>query len=139
MTNRQLEIIQHALGCDQYGKTAHRYVPAHPDFFPYHRNHFCAGGRDEVDCRGLVELGYMQQHKTTEMLPYFNCSVTKAGIDAMQRESPAPPKLSRSQVRYREWLDADCGLTFKEWMVSEKQRKEVRDNPNVSWTEFAGL
>lgn len=132
MTPHQLQILQHALGCDQYGKTAH------PDYFPYHRNHFCAGVGDEPDCRALVELGYMQQHRTTETLPYFNCSVTKAGIKAMRDESPAPPKLTRSQIRYREFLHADCGMTFKEWIVSEKRRKEMLDNQS-SWTEFVGL
>ena len=71
----------------------------------------------------------MQQHKTTQWLPYFNCSVTDAGIKAMREESPAPPKLSRSQIRYREFLDADCGMTFKEWMVTEKRRKELESNP----------
>jgi hypothetical protein len=72
MTSRQLEIIQHALGCNEYGQTAYRDVPAHPDYFPYHRNHFCAGAGDEADCRELVALGYMKQHKTTDWLPYFN-------------------------------------------------------------------
>ena len=71
----------------------------------------------------------MQQHKTTQWLPYFNCSVTEAGIKAMREESPAPPKLSRSQIRYREFLDADCGMTFKEWMATEKRRKERESNP----------
>jgi hypothetical protein len=122
MTPRQLEIIQHTLGCDQYGKTAHRDVPAHPDYFPYHRNHFCAGASDEPDCRALVEIGYMQQHETTEWLPYFNCSVTKAGIEAMRRESPAPPKKTRSQLRfeeYRNFSDAyDC--SFREFLRISK-------------------
>ncbi len=124
MTAKQLEILQHALGCDQYGKTSYRCVPAHPDYFPYHRNHFCAGASDEPICRELVALGFMKQHETTEWLPYFNCSVTKGGIEAMRNESPAPPRLSRSQIRYREYLDADCGMTFREWICSERQRKE---------------
>ena len=119
MTARQLEIIQHALGCDQYGKTACRSVPAHPDHFPYHRNHFCAGASDESDCRTLVELGFMVQHETTGWLPYFNCSVTPAGIKAMRDESAAPPKLTRSQRNYRDFLDADTGMTFAEWLRRE--------------------
>ena len=54
---------------------------------------------------------------------YFR--VTVAGRDAMIAQSPKPPKLSVGQRRYREWQDADCGLSFGEWL---KARKEyVRD------------
>jgi hypothetical protein len=46
----------------------------------------------------------------------------------MKEHSPKPPKLSRSQIRYREFLNADCGMTFKEWITSEKQRKNSYEN-----------
>ena len=125
MTERQLEIIQHALGCNEFGKTSHPNVPGHPDYFPYHRNHFCAGVRDEADCRALVEMGFMQRHKTTALFPDFNCSVTAAGIKAMKETSPKPPKLSRSQQRYRAFLDADSEETFIDWLrsISHSQRR----------------
>lgn len=106
MTSRQLEIIQHALGADKYGKRKQSDS----------RNFFCAGAEDESDCRALVEMGLMQQHRTTELFPYFNCSVTGEGINAMLRESSAPPKLSRSQKRYRRFLDADMGCSFREFL-----------------------
>lgn len=107
MSPEQLHILQHALGTDQYGRfhKGGRY-----------RNFFCAGGKDEAICRELVALGYMQQHATTELYPYFNCSVTDAGRRAMFKASPNPPKLSRSQQRYRQFLDADCGYSFREWL-----------------------
>jgi hypothetical protein len=104
MTQSQLEILQHSLGVDKYGQGE------------MYRNHFCAGGSDESVCRELVTLGYMKQHKTTEAYPYFNCSVTDEGKAAMIRESPKPPKLSRSQKRYREFLRADCDMKFGEWL-----------------------
>lgn len=112
MTPRQLEILQHTLGVDQYGRTP-------KGFTPYTRNHFCAGVSDEPDCRALVSLGFMVEHAKTERLPYFNCSVTDAGIKAMKEASPAPPKLTRSQKRYRAFLDADCGMSFFEYMKLE--------------------
>ena len=115
MTPRQLEIIQHALGCDQYGRSPKGCTP-------YYRNQYCAGGDDEAVCRALVELGFMQQHKTTEWLPYFNCSVTPAGIKAMRDESQAPPKLTRSQKRYRDYLNADLDISFREYMKLEAKR-----------------
>lgn len=104
MTPRQLEILQHTLGLDKYGAGASN------------RNYFCAGPDDEATCRELIALGYMQQHDTTEWLPYFNCSATKAGKEAVRRESPAPPKLTRGQKNYRRFLDADTGMSFGEWM-----------------------
>ncbi len=99
MTAEQLQILQHSLGVDQYGRGE------------MYRNHFCAGGDDE-----LVALGYMQQHATTDWLPYYNVSVTDAGKQAMLNESPNRPKLTRSQQRYRDFLDADCGMSFFEWL-----------------------
>jgi hypothetical protein len=106
MTPRQLEILQHTLGADKYGRRQ-RYGD---------RNYFCAGARDESDGRELVALGYMRQHKTTEWLPYFNCSATDAGIKAMREGSPNPPKLTRSQLCYRRFCDADVGCSFREWL-----------------------
>lgn len=109
-TPRQLEILQHALGLDKYGQGR------------MYRNHFCAGGDDEQVCRELIALGYMQQHRTTEMLPYFNCSVTEVGKQAVARESPKPPKMTRSQKRYQAFLDADSGMKFGEWMKAQTER-----------------
>jgi hypothetical protein len=107
MTAKQLEILQHSLGVDEYGQGT------------MYRNHFCAGEDDEAVCRELVALGYMQQHPTTKWLPYFNCSVTNEGKVAVLRESPKPPKLTRSQQKYRAFLKADTDMTFKEWLQSE--------------------
>ena len=108
MTQQHLEILQHALGVDQYGRGQQ------------YRNRFCAGERDEPACRELIALGYMQQHRTTELFPYFNCSVTETGQLAMLAASPAPPKLTRSQQRYRRFLAADSDMSFKEWLVEAK-------------------
>ena len=113
MTLEQLQIIQHALGVDEYGRGQ------------WYRNHFCAGGRDEDVCRELVALGFMREHRTTEMLPYYNCSVTEDGKKAMLEASPKPPKLTRSQVRYRRflnWSDAYDG-TFREFLRMEKETR----------------
>lgn len=102
MTPAQLHTLQHALGVDQYGKG---------DMF---RNHYVGG---ETECRPLVALGMMTEHPASELTggdPWFR--VTDAGKTAVRDLSPIPPKLTRSQRRYREFLDADCGLTFGEWM-----------------------
>ena len=118
MTPRQLEILQHSLGVDQYGRTPKGYTP-------FTRNHFCAGPADELDCRALIEMGFMVQHQTTEVFPDFNCSVTYKGQGAMKKASPEPPKLTRSQLRYRRFLEADgcCGETFREFLAYESSVK----------------
>ncbi len=109
MTARQLEILQHCWGADEYGRRQ-RFSQ---------RNHFCAGEDDKADCRALIGLGYMREHKSTAVFPDLNCSCTEAGVIALNRESPAPPKLTRSQLRYRRFLEADSGMSFREWMRYE--------------------
>lgn len=110
MTERQLEIMQHALGLDKYGRGE------------IYRNYFCAGADDEPDCRELVALGLMVQHVRTQLYLYFNCSVTDAGKAAIREHSPKPPKLTRSQKRYEQFLDADSGMKFGEWLKMRKLR-----------------
>ncbi len=116
MTTAQLHILQHSLGVDQYGRGSEN------------RNHFCAGGADEDICKELIALGYMKQHHTTEVFPYFNCSVTEEGKKAMRRESPPPPKLTAGQVRYREWLrvaDVFPDWDFGDWLKHRKGLDET--------------
>lgn len=123
VTQEQLHILQHALGLDKYGQGT------------MYRNHFCAGSSDESVCRDLVALGYMQEHPRTTWLPYFNCSVTDAGKAAVKTESPKPPKLTTGQKRYREFLKADSGLKFGEWIKQKRQPLEYREAPSI----FEGL
>jgi hypothetical protein len=103
LTTEQLGILQHALGVDQYGRGE------------MYRNHFCAGEKDETICRELVEIGLMTTF-TRSYLPYYNCTVTEAGKAAVVSQSPNPPKLTRSQARYRNFLSADTGEPFIEWL-----------------------
>lgn len=114
LSPEQLQVLQHALGVDQHGQGQ------------MYRNHFCAGGGDVAICQSLIDLGYMKLHRTTEMFPDFNCSVTDAGKEAVRQESPPPPKLTRSQKRYREFLRADTGRSFIEWL--RDQESYARDH-----------
>lgn len=109
MTDKQLGILQHAVGADEYGRISMNS-----------RNFYCAGEDDKSDCQALIDMGFMKRHKTTELFPYFNCSVTDAGKAAMKDASPIPPKLTRSQQRYRRFLDADLGCTFREFLAMEE-------------------
>lgn len=113
MIARQLEVLQHSIGVDQYGQG------------PMNRNHFCAGGEDVDLCRSLVALGFMVERTASELTggnPLFH--VTESGKQAVRAESPRPPKLTRSQQRYRAFLREDCGHSFGEWLSWQKARRE---------------
>lgn len=108
MRTELLHILQHSLGLDKHGRN---------QYPGYQRNHFCAGGRDRDLCRELAGMGYMEERRSSELTggdPLF--IVTDAGKEAIRRESPPPPKLTRGQIRYREFLRADCGLSFIEYL-----------------------
>lgn len=105
MTKEQLHVLQHSIGVDQYSQGA------------IYRNHFCAGGEDVDLCRSLVSLGFMVECPASELTggsPLFQ--VTESGKQAVREESPKPPKLTRGQQRYRRFLDADTGCSFREWL-----------------------
>ncbi len=98
MTPQQLHILQHSLGVDQYGQ-GNQY-----------RNHFVTGPgtNDWPYCQALVAAGLMTCHVPSALTGGMPCFVvTPAGIDAVALQSPPPPKLTRSQKRYREWLKGD--------------------------------
>lgn len=120
LTPRQLEILQHALGVDEYGRGQ------------MYRNHFCAGVADENVCRELVAMGFMETF-TRKWLPYYNCIVTETGKAAMLAQSPKPPKLSAAKRRYLEYLRiADAtNETFIEYLrrISPRRKASSAQEP----------
>lgn len=107
---RRLNILQHSLGLDEYGHGRQ------------YRNHFCTGpgSADFDDCNALVNEGLMTRRPGSELSGGSDIFlVTPAGVDFVARNSPTRPpeaKLSRSQKNYRRYLDADCGISFGEWI-----------------------
>ena len=107
-----LDILQHALGRDEYG----RREPGRTDDY---RNHYCAGDDDLSVCREAAALGLMTEHAPRTISggdPIF--VVTPAGRAHIAEHSPAPPKVSRSKARYLRWLGGygDLGVSFGEWL-----------------------
>ena len=105
-----LHILQHSLGLDQYGQGR-----------PY-RNHFCTGpGSDDYStCQELVRHGLMTCTKGNAISGGDSVfRVNEAGREHVALYSPAQPKLTRSQRNYQDFLGADCGLTFSEWLKSK--------------------
>lgn len=114
-TARDLEILQHSLGLDQYGRGRE------------YRNHFVTGpGCDNfATCRSLTERELMHDHGASAMLVGgSHCfTVTDAGRRFVREHSPSPPKLTRSQRRYQDYLDADSGMDFGEWLRARSLRR----------------
>ncbi len=84
-----------------------------------YRNHFVTGiGSDDwQDCCYLSEKGLMKDHGVHNLAGGDHCfSVTEFGIAEMRKASPQPPKLTRSQIRYRDFLNADSGMKFIDWL-----------------------
>lgn len=108
-----LHILQHSLGLDEYA----RGVP--------YRNHFCTGpgGDDYAHCVALVERGLMTRSKGNAITGGDDVfRVTDAGRRHVFEHSPKPPTLTRAQRRYRDYLDADGGLSFGAWLKSKGAR-----------------
>lgn len=107
MTPKQLHILQHTLGLDQYGRGT------------FYRNHFVTGegSEDHADCMALVDLGFMTVRRNHPLSGGSDCFwATEEGKRAVVAESPAPPKLSRSKQRYLDFLAYDGSMTFMEYI-----------------------
>lgn len=105
---RGLHILQHSLGVDQCGQGEQ------------YRNHFATdpGSTDHPDCMALVAAGLMALRGAPPWMGGMDCfQVTDAGKLYVADNSPAPPKLTRGQRRYRDWLNISdvTGETFIEF------------------------
>lgn len=110
--DKKLHILQHSLGLDQYGQGRQ------------YRDHFVTGpgSKDYDNCRELVDEGLMKEYPPSQLTGGDSLfRVTPKGIDFVAINSPAPPKLTRSQKRYRKWLKSDCGRCFGEWLKGEPE------------------
>lgn len=114
ITPTQLHILQHSIGADEHGRIVRGGG----------RNHFVTGegGKDHTDCMALVAAGLMTRRAGSAISGGDDIfHVTDAGRAHVATHSPAPPKLTRSQQRYEDFLDADCGLTFGEWLKCRRE------------------
>lgn len=104
LTTDQLHILQHALGADQYGQIDHQ------------RNQYVSS--PTPDLLALVSAGLMHDHGYRELFQGHCYTVTDTGRAAMLAASPAPPKLTRAQKRYQQYLEWSdpCGGTFREFL-----------------------
>lgn len=103
----ELHILQHSLGVDQFGRGRQ------------YRNHFVTGpgSVDFPHCMALIEKGLMVRREGGTLTGGdYVFYVTDEGRRWMAENSPAPPKLTRGQQRYADYLAADCDLSFGDWV-----------------------
>ena len=115
-----LEILQHALGRDQYG------IQQKNGGVDY-RNHFVAseGGDTIGSCREAVAQGLATEHKASDLTggdPVF--FVTDKGKEYVATNSPKPLKLSAGQIRYQKWLDLDNGEKFGDYLKRKSRERK---------------
>ncbi len=107
----RLNILQHALGLDQYGEGV-----------PF-RNHFVTGtgSRDYEDCCALVEAGLMAPHNGGLLTDgRESCSTVPCeGKSYVATQSPRRPldvRIPGSPPRYRGYQEVRVGVTFADWI-----------------------
>jgi hypothetical protein len=103
----KLEILLHSLGLNEYGEGRQS------------RNHFVTdeSSPDYEMCQKLVADGLMTKRPGSALSggsPIF--LVTQAGIDFVSLNSPTRPKVTRGKQRYLDFLAADGGMSFREWL-----------------------
>lgn len=116
MNSEQRETIRHSLGLDEYGhgREYRNFFMTSPD---------CADGKL---CDGLVEFGMMVRDPRypSEISGGDHCwHVTELGRSTFLAECPKPKKKTRAELRYDEFVSADCGLTFGEWLKRKFGKK----------------
>ena len=107
LTDKTLHILRHSLGLDDKGNGR------------AYRNHYCVGpGQDDFDhLQEMCRFGIMKDHGPQSIAGGMHCfTVTLDGKEAEFQNRPPQKKMTRSQKRYRKYLDGDCGLSFGEWL-----------------------
>src|SRR4051812_16905557 len=91
------------------------------------RNYFATDpwGEDGKRCIELCGLGYMEDRGAQAIWGGMHgYSVTEAGralVESQLSAEPEPKKMSRGQIRYQDFLSADSGMSFIEWIKARQQ------------------
>lgn len=109
----QIELLHHTLGL-----RADRREPF--------RDYFVAGPghHDMPDLEALERLGLMGRHRAPSFcdpsdVVFYTTDAGRALALEMLPEPPPPPKHSQ----HREWMDADTGFSFGEWLCGARLPK----------------
>lgn len=129
--NPSLHILQHALGLDDYGRDSKGRMPA--DIEEPYRNRYVVGPDSDAWklCMEHVEAGRMTRHdECKSWTGGMSCfCVTALGLRFVSEHSPRPPKVTRNQQRYLDWLrvsDVCPDLSFGQFLkMRAHERREM--------------
>lgn len=103
LTPQELHILRHSLGLDDNGN-GNQY-----------RNYYCTDPVPELV--KLCDMGLMWDRGAQEIYGGMHVyHVTERGKRVVNDSKPAPKKISRSKRRYLDFLHADSGMSFGEWI-----------------------
>lgn len=104
LTKDEKSVLLHTLGLD-YGMAVFR-------------NLFLAGEghHDMPHILSLVELGLMAEGKHQNQGVYYHATRDGERLGLSLRIA-MEPKLTRSQARYKRYMDCDSSMTFREWLT----------------------
>ena len=112
-TPQQVRLLQHTLGLSEHQRRSYR-------------NHFVAGPghHDMPDLESLEIQGLMARVRTPAFCEERDIVfvTTTAGAALALEHLPEPPPPAK-QTQYRQWLDADTGCTFREWLCGSRLPK----------------
>lgn len=120
LSKAEKEILLHTLGLN-YG--------------PFHsRNFFGTSGEPDLAvCRGLVERGFMEERPAPSFMQKDErvfLATNEGKRVANTAYQASLPKLTRSQRRYRAYLECDSSLSFFEWLL-EPYYDDLRKRRNA--------
>ncbi|MXN29189.1 hypothetical protein [Delftia sp. CH05] len=112
-TPQQVRLLQHTLGLSERQRRSYR-------------NHFVTstGTTDYPDLQALESMGLMARVRTPAFCDardiVFVTTTAGAALALEQLPEPTPPA---KQTQYSQWLDADTGCTFREWLCGSRLPK----------------
>ncbi|MDE2106005.1 MAG: hypothetical protein KGL39_52770 [Patescibacteria group bacterium] len=124
LPREQLNILRHAVGVDSDGTD--RYPNALT--LDERRNRFVTdpASEDGKNCQALVAQGWLADQGAQKMLGGMHYyTVTEDGMNVVRLHRPQPKRNSRSARRYQDFLNADCGLRFGEWLKRQGRLNTV--------------
>lgn len=113
VTPSQLAVLHHTLGI-----SIHQRKP--------YRNYFVAGNghHDMPDLEALEKVGLLGRARTPAFCDPSDivfCTTATGRAFALEQLPEPPPPAKHSQ--HRQWLDADTGYSFKEWLCGGRMPK----------------
>ena len=116
----QIQVLMHTVGLSR-GESSSQ------------RNHFVAGERDIDTCRNLAKMLFMTEHSPSSLSggdPVFTATTMgvivarKMAVEMKSMDWDGKP-MTRSKRRYNEYLEADCDLTFGDWLKMKAAQARI--------------